>query len=264
MGTCRAEDFFDQQPVASNNPYITTINSYLPKTPEEQEAFHLLTMLQENSNFLTVPGGVLLGGAGALLSPANLEFKAKLSDVYTRYKSGELSKNQYDYRRRKILKSLTDNFGPFEKKLFKGKSAAQSLRIARKGGIPATANIAQHAARLSKLARYASKGGVVLTGVGVVAGCMQIGSAQTRKEKNEILVETATSTGTGLVLGAIVTAVMISNPVSWGIALIVATGTAAASWGAGTALRSGYSYIYDKHGIKTDLVDISGIDNICR
>jgi len=56
-------------------------------------------------------------------------------------------------------------------------------------------------------------GGIVLTGVGLTAACMQIANAQ---EKNEIFVETIASTIAGVGLGFAIGVFLISNPIGWG------------------------------------------------
>ena len=92
------------------------------------------------------------------------------------------------------MKQLT-NTEPVEKILFGNKTTHQSIRIARAGGVPATANIDKHADRLKNLGTMSKHGGIVLVGVGLTAACMQIANTPDTKEKNEIFVETITKIG---------------------------------------------------------------------
>ena len=62
------------------------------------ESFWALAWLEQNSNYLTIPGGTALGASGNLLSPANVGLINAVSDHYADYKSGGISKGQYDYR----------------------------------------------------------------------------------------------------------------------------------------------------------------------
>jgi len=73
-------------------------------------------------------------------------------------------------------------------------------------------------------------------------------------------VETIASTTVGLVGGALVSLFLISNPVGWGTVLVLATGTAATSYGLGKLTQ--YSYTYK--GTKVDLITGLGVDSICR
>lgn len=194
------------------------------------------------------------------MSPGNLSLLTDVSDLYADYKNGTITKGQYDYRRSLTLTKLRENVGPMEKILFGNKTTHQSIRIARGGGIPATAHIEKHAVRLNNLAKVSKVGGVVLIGVGLTASCMQIANTNNRDEKNEIFVETVASTSMGVVAGITVGLFLVSNPIGWGTALVLAAGSAAISYGSGKTAR----YAYDKFGNKIDFVSGAGVDNICQ
>lgn len=233
----------------------------LNNVPAQDELdFWMLSWLAENTNYLVIPGSIAAGTQGNLLSPANVSLVEQINDLYAQYKSGKLSKNQYAYQRRLRLDQFKNNIGPFERWLFGDKTSHEAIRIARGGGIPATANITQHADRLKRLASYGKHGGYVLAGVGVAASCMQIADTDNRQEKNEILVETIGSTSVGLAAGAAVTLFLVSNPVGWGTALVLAAGSAALSYGVGKAVRK----VYTAHGTEADLVSGLGVDSVCR
>lgn len=229
-------------------------------TPEDIDNYWALSWLEENSNFLTIPGSIALGANGNLMSPGNIRLLTEVGNLYAEYKNGTITKGQYDYRRALTLNSLKQNIGPMEKLLFGNKTTHQTIRIAKGGGIPATAHIKKHAARMNNLAKASKAGGIVLVGVGLTASCMQIANANSREEKNEIFVETVLSTSVGVVAGVIVGLFLISNPIGWGTALVLATGSTASSYGAGKLAR----FAYDKFGNKMDLVSGAGVDNICR
>ncbi|NOX76358.1 MAG: glycine zipper family protein, partial [Gammaproteobacteria bacterium] len=139
------------------------------------------------------------------------------------------------------------------------KTTHQSIRIARAGAIPATANIAKYADRLKNLASVSKAGGVVLMGVGVTAACMQIASTTDTKEKNEIFVETITSTTVGIFAGSLVGLFLISNPIGWGTALVLAVGTTATSYLSGKLARGAYDAVGE-----IDFVAGTGVDRICK
>lgn len=233
----------------------------LNNVPVEDELnFWMLSWLAENSNYLVIPGSIAAGAQGNLLSAGNVALIDRTSDLYAQYKSGALTKGQYDYQRRVVLNQFKNNIGPFERWLFGNKTTHETIRIARGGGIPATQNIAKNADRLKRLASYGRNGGYVLAGVGVAASCMQIADTDDRQEKNEIFVETVVSTSVGLAAGAAMTLFLVSNPVGWGAALVLAVGSAALSYGAGKGTR----VVYSLSGAEVDLVSGIGVDKICR
>lgn len=236
-------------------------NFMLNNVPVEDELnFWMLSWLAENANYLVIPGSIAAGAQGNLLSAGNVALIDRTSDLYAQYKSGALTKGQYDYQRRVVLNQFKNNIGPFERWLFGNKTTHETIRIARGGGIPATQNIAKNADRLKRLASYGRNGGYVLAGVGVAASCMQIADTDNRKEKNEIFVETVTSTTVGLAAGYAVGLFLVSNPVGWGTALVLAAGSAAISYGGGKFMRKAYTI----SGSEVDLVSGLGVDNICR
>jgi len=147
-----------------------------------------------------------------------------------------------------------------EKLLFGKNTTHQSIRIARSGGVPATQHITRNVDKINRLASLAKGGGIVLVGVGVAASCMQIAKAKNSHEKNEIFVETIASTTTGIGVGAVVGLFLVSNPIGWGTAIVLAVGSAAVSYGVGKVAR----YSYDKSGSQIDFVSGSGIENICK
>ena len=238
-----------------NGKFITT-----PVNTQDMENFWALSWLEQNSNYLTIPGGIAMSANENLLSAGNIGLINNVSDHYADYKSGKISKGQYDYRRRASLDKLKSNIGPFEKWIFGKNTTHETIRIARSGGIPATEHITRNANRLNRLANLGKAGGVVLVGVGVTASCMQIANTKNVHEKNEIFVETIASTVTGVGIGYVVGLFLVSNPIGWGTAIVMAAGSAAVSYGTGKVARYGY----DMSESQIDFVSGSGINNICK
>ena len=89
---------------------------------------------------------------------------------------------------------------------------------------------------------------------------MQIANAADAQEKNEIFVETIMSTGVGVIAGATIGLFLISNPIGWGTAIVLAVGSTAASYAAGKFTR----FVYTQSGTKIDLVSGIGVNRICQ
>lgn len=251
-----------QPPWSIARPAAVSSNDFMLKdvSYHDETDFWLLSWLEERSNHLVVPGSVALGAKGNLLSPGNVRLIEQVSDLYADYKAGIITKGQYDYRRKQSLDRLRHNIGPFDRWLFGNQTPHEVVRIARHGGVPATQNIQNQASRLTRLASYGKSGGYVLAGVGVAASCVQIANSDSRQEKNEIFVETVTSTTFGVAAGVAVGLFLVSNPVGWGTALVLAGGSVAVGYGSGRLFRGAYTL----SGTKVDFVSGLGVDNICR
>ena len=133
------------------------------------------------------------------------------------------------------------------------------IRVAYQGGVPATRNIQMHANRLAQMSSYGKYGGYLLAGVEVAASCKQIADTGSRLEKNEIFVETIASVGTGWLAGGLAL-FLVSSPVGWGTAFLLAAGTVVASYTIGKTFR----FAYTTYGNKVDLVNGVGVDQICQ
>jgi hypothetical protein len=248
-----------QKTSAVQTPGARTKNT--PSTrADDADYFWALAWLEHNSNNLVIPGSIVTGAASNLLSPGNTALIKRISDLYAEYKKGTITKGQYDYKRKVILDNIKKNIGPMEKLLFANKTTHESIRIARGGGVPATAYIDKNFEQLNRVAKLGKHGGIVLTGVGITAACMEIAHTQDRHEKNEIFVETLVSTVAGTGTGVLVGAFLVSNPVGWGTAIVLAAGSVAAGYLSGKV----GSFFYDRYGNRIDLVSGMGIDRVCR
>jgi hypothetical protein len=225
----------------------------------EQRALWALAWAQ-HSNLLLAPGGVALGATSTLMSPGNLDLLRRIGDDYALYKRGQLTKGQYDHRRRAAIQAFASNVGPAERWLFQGARTQEAMRIARRGGVPYDHHMQQHLGHLRALSRLAGAGGIVLGGVGVTAACLQIAHALDAREKNEVFVETVASTVVGTGFGLVVGLVLISNPVGWGTAIALAIGSTAISSFAGWGAKQ----FYTLSGARVDLVGGSGVSELCR
>jgi len=123
----------------------------------------------------------------------------------------------------------------------------------------AACHIAKHADRLKNLSRMSKAGGIVLMGVGLTSACMQIASTTDMKEKNEIFVETISSTVVGAIAGSVVGLFLVSNPIGWGTAIVLAVGSTALSYGVGKGVRN----TYDLFG-PIDFVTGTGVERVCK
>lgn len=228
--------------------------------PQDHDHLWAATWLEHNTSLVTLPGGATLASIGNLSNPANVGVIEELGDLHAERITTKMSRNRYRQLRRHKLKQLQHQIGPMENLLFGKQSSPQALRIAQGGGIPATAHITRHAEKLKQFGRLSKAGGIALTGVGLTASCMQIAHTASREEKNEILVETIMSTAIGSGIGIATGLFLVSNPVGWGAAVVLAVGATAVGYTGGKVARVGYS----KFGANVDFVDGLGVDAICH
>lgn len=129
--------------VLGDTPYLSA-----SVHPTDRNQFWALSWLEHHGNWLTVPGGIALGATENLMSPGNIDLIKKISDLYAEYQKNKITKGEYDARRKAALDQFKQNVGPMERLLFGKRTTHQAVRIARAGGIPATAHIAKHAKEL--------------------------------------------------------------------------------------------------------------------
>ncbi len=188
------EDFNQKIQLAKSSHRLEPLNSHpsaqlrdrLPPSREERELFYALARAQERFNWL----GVASMGAGAfehIAGAGNRALIAEVADNYQQYKDGKLTKGQYDGRRAKNLEKVSENLSHLQRFLFDGQTVNEAIRINRDKSLPATGRITNNIDKLSDLSKLASRGGVVLTGLGGAVACEDISNAETRKEKMRFL-----------------------------------------------------------------------------
>ena len=126
--------------------------------------------------------------------------------------------------------------------------------------MPATAHLTRHAGKMKQVANLSRMGGHLLVGVGVAASCVQIANEENIKEKNEIFVETLTSTAFGYMSGALIGAYLVTNPLGWGTVIVLAVGSTASGLALGKVTAKVYSELFGD----IDLVGGIGVDKVCR
>ena len=144
--------------VKNTNNQIKSVTKHV--SPQNMENFWALSWLEQNSNYLTIPGGIGMAANENLLSGGNLSLINSINDHFADYKSGVITKGQYDYRRKIALDKFKKNVGPMEKILFGKNTTHETIRIARSGGVPATQHITRNVNKLNRLAGLA-KGGAL-------------------------------------------------------------------------------------------------------
>ena len=234
--------------------------SKIPSDPDEREVFRTLAWLQANTDFLTA-GSALGNVLGGLASDQNNALIKEIDKLQEQYKNKKILKAEYDQKAQKLAKTYSQRVGvTFQQAMFNGQTAQQIARIKSSNAFPANSNVLKYADRLNKLSKLASAGGVALTGIGVAKGAYDMCQAKSLNEKNEIFIETFTSTTFGIISGVAISTFIILNPVSWGVALVLGTASAVGSYYTGKGMRE----IYSKSGDKIDFVSSTNIDAICE
>lgn len=218
-----------------------------------------MSWLQNNWNFLSGAGGASLGASSTLLNRGNIQPLQNIAKLYEQYKAGDITKNQYSYRRSLSLAKFKGQLGPFERLIYGSKSPNEIIRISRTKAIPATKLITNHIDELSNMSKWASRGGVVLSVAGLGIGCMQIANEEDTHKKNEIFVETIGSFAAGTAAGLVLATIFAATPLGWGVALVIGTASVVASYGVG----KGAKYIYNAKSNRVNLVESLNIGAVC-
>ena len=239
---------------------IASFKKYWENLPgQQQDAIEQISPIYNYLSLGSVAVGANLTAINSLMA-SNVGPLNGIPQAYTDYRNGKISKGQYDHLRKSRLNAFKQRIGPVNRLLYGSQTPNQVFRMKKGGGIAATKPVVQNIDRLSKIANVAAKGGAVLTVVGLAASCHQIANSNDRLQKNVTAVETITSTGVGVALGLAAGFFLVSNPVGWGVALVIGASTALTSYGAGKLVGLGYS----EYASDIDVEDALYIDKVCN
>lgn len=208
----------------------------------------------------------LAGGGTALFTlektlKSNMSLLKGVPDAYHQYKSGTITKYEFDKIRTAKLNLYTKNIGPIiNKGIYGDAKVKNAFRLPPGRSLNATKSMTQHLTKLSTISKVATRGSVVLLGAGLISSCYQVSKAETFTEKNVIAVETIASTGFGLVAGGILTVMLVGTPVGWGVILLAGIGSAYSSYKVGEAAGS----VYKSQFSNVDVVNSLGITSVCN
>jgi len=223
--------------------------------------------IKESSPYYTALSLGISGGGISMFTlektlVSNMTLLNGIPDEYHNYKSGKITKYEFDKIRKAKLDQYTRNVGPAINKMLQGETKINSnFKLQPGRSLDATKSMTQHMDKLTKVSKIASRGGLVLTGVGLAASCYQISQAETQVEKNEIAVSTIAGTVAGTGVGIVAGIFLAATPIGWGI--ILAVGTASVLTGMATGEAAKYAYKNTKLG-QVDIVDSLGINKVCN
>jgi len=254
---------------ASNTMCLAPIE--LPETNKVKHLWETMSPETQKAIKETAPlyNGLSLGlaGGGTALFTLEKTLKSNMSllrgipDAYQQYKSGAITKYDFDKIRSAKLDLYTKNIGPIiNKSIYGDVKVKNAFKLAPGRSLNPTKSMTQHLNKLSKISKTASNGGMLLAGAGLAASCYQISQTEAVTEKNEIAVQAIASTTTGVLVGAAVSIFLVGTPIGWGVILVVGTISAAASWGAGEIAGG----IYKSQYSDVDVVNSLGINTICH
>lgn len=208
----------------------------------------------------------LAGGGTALFTlektlKSNMALLNGIPDAYHQYKSGALTKYQFDKIRTAKLNLYTKNIGPIiNKGIYGDAKVKNAFRLPPGRSLNATKSMTQHMNKLKTISKVASKGGTALLVVGLASSCYDVSQADTLTEKNEIAVKAISGTIGGLATTALISVFLIGTPLGWGVMLVAGVGTAAASL-ISSEVAGG---IYKSQFSDVDIVNSLGISTICN
>ncbi|MCK4865618.1 MAG: hypothetical protein KAT06_09315 [Gammaproteobacteria bacterium] len=229
-------------------------------SPETQNAIKETAPLYNGLSLGLACGGIALFTLEKTLK-SNMSLLNGIPDAYHEYKSGKITKKEFDTIRNTKLNQYSKNIGPMIDKVIYGDNKVKNAFKLKPGrSLNPTKTMTQHLTKLTKISHYVSKGSTALAVVGLASSCYQIAKLETLTEKNEIAVKTIASTSAGVFVGAVATVFLVGTPVGWGVVLAFGIGSALVSWGAGEAIGS----VYKSQFSDVDIVNSLGITKICN
>lgn len=189
---------------------------------------------------------------------ANKPLMVEMVKNYEVYKTDGITKNQYDYQRKKIVTRFNQKMGGLTRLLNPTRPQSEALRISRTKGRAPTVNITQQITRMGTIAKNATRGSALLTVVGLGLACNDIANTDNTQKKNEILVESVGGVFGGAATGVVI--LLMFTPVGWVGALAV--GVVGAAGGFGVGKVSGY--VYNTYGQKVDIASATGVSTFCK
>ena len=244
---------------------VDTARSFVPADPAERGVYEFLARLSNDTQHVTDFAGTGLGVLGYLSGVQNRAVIGQLQQLNTERLAGKLSVRQYQLRQQDILNNYLKKLGWMGRHMHGGQNAFNVLYQNRAVGVNPSPVFVKHAERMAKLSSFAKRGSVLLTGFGVAGTCGKIGSTQEYKKKNEIFAVEASGLIAGATGGAaasiVVGALLVSGPVGWGVALVA---SAVGGYFAQEAGKAFGQAMHDQYGNKIDLLDVTGVGQICR
>ncbi|RLA41997.1 MAG: hypothetical protein DRR42_24040 [Gammaproteobacteria bacterium] len=250
----------------------------LPKTPvilaDEQEAKVLKQTLQkatpQENNLFSAIAPVMLGTGVMSMTMIDQTFKtntplvAEIAENYNDYKANNITKGQYNYRRKTLLNRLKTKLGPTNILLNGTNSPNEVLRISRKKGSVPTQAMTQQINRMSRLSKLAFRGGIVLSVAGLGVACNQMANTDDNQLKNEILIESLGGIAGGAAYSITATATIavffVATPIGWVAALAIGAGSVIAGFTGSVIAKN----VYNVYGNKIDFVSLAGVSQLCK
>lgn len=201
-----------------------------------------------------------LGAGGAVYSSFESAARKAVSDhkmleeLYKKFKADEgLTRNQYNYQRRKIINAMDKNLGAYRDPIFRDKLTQKALPTRRimqfnTNGKGPTDGMIKAASKLSRGTMRLRVGGGILSVASVGLAGYEAYHTENKRERVGILLDAGGSLAGGLIAGAAVAAMF--TPVGWiGIAGIAVAGSVAGSVSGAALKHLGDELLYDDEGV---------------
>jgi len=244
---------------------VDIARNFVPADPAERGVYEFLARVSNDTQNVTDFAGTGLGVLGYLSGVQNRNVMGRLQQLNAERLAGRLSVRQFQFRQQEVLNEYLKKLGWMGRHMHGGQNAFNVLYQNRAVGVNPSPVFVKHAERMAKLSRFATGGGVLLTGFGVVGACGKIGAKTDYKKKNEILMVEGLGIAGSAVGGSLaaftVGALIVSGPVGWGVALVA---SAVGGYFAQEAGKHVGKVIYDQFGNRVDFLNASGIGQLCR
>jgi len=209
---------------------------------------------------LSLMGSAAVAEASDKWLTTNSNLIGQIPSEYEKYKTGKITKGQYDYARKKIITQLEQNLKSATGLYTDGKNSREVLRVSRTKGRAPTADIKAAASKLGSYGKAATKAGYVLSAVSLGVTCHDIAKETDPKTQSVLLVEgiTGVMSSTMLGYGTGMALLMLATPVGWVAALGIGVAIGLTSFAASKVVGA----IYEEFG-SGNFAEITKVSSAC-
>lgn len=236
-----------------------------PQDATEREIYRFFAELSSTHQYADKLIGTGVGLISHMSGTKNQHILRQLATLHSLRQEGKINRRSFLLKKKSLIDAYTKAVGPLASILHGERNMRQGLQSGQKAGLSPSGQFVHRAEQLAKLAKKAKLGGVILTTAGAGMSIANMCAANTDYEKNVHLVKGVGALAGGyfggVLAGLAISAVVVSGPVGWGLALVVSAGAATL---AGDAGAKTLHVLYDQFGNKVDIATASGLTRLCR
>lgn len=229
----------DQARAAGN--VCTTLTSADPMTVD-------LIRQTSDSSLMSDAGSGMIDFVGKATERAAKNTKA-VKTLYQEYKSTDMTRGSYDYKRRVLIRKVDHSLGPLRPLITPGQLSREVIRV-KPQAIHKTAQIEAEVKQLNRITKLAKHGGVILKIAEVGGKAVEIHHAPGNARRTDILIDFVGGAA-GAAGGAVLFVAVFGTPAGWvAIGGMVVASAVTGAVGEQVAKSVRQNTLVDKNGVR--------------